>query len=496
MSQDLTYRLYIDGQYVDASTDQTIPVINPATEEQIGLVPDGSVADAQRAIAAARTAFDDGPWGRSTPRERAAVIGRMADVMQRRFPELVDLNIAEAGSIRPLAEFLQVGVPIEHLRDFAERVLYKYDFEIPLPPYIGAGGLAGIGQGVIQREAIGVVSLITAYNFPLFLNLFKLGPALAAGCTVILKPSPDTPLEALVLGEVAHEAGLPPGVLNIVTGGIEASSELTTNPAVDMVSFTGSDAVGRKVYAQASETLKRVVLELGGKSANVIFEDVDLERVIPNVVQNFTIHTGQGCSLLTRTLVHESLFDDLVGGMKGALDHVKIGDPADPSVTLGPLISAAQRSRVEALVKTGQDEGGQIAYGGGRPANQQKGFFFEPTVFVDTDNSMTLARREVFGPVGVIIPFRDEDEAVRIANDSDFGLGGGVWAKDPVKAFNVARRLRTGQVIVNGGGGGGLNPDAPFGGYKQSGLGREWGAAGMEEYLQTKAITWAAGNPA
>jgi aldehyde dehydrogenase (NAD+) len=194
--------------------------------------------------------------------------------------------------------------------------------------------------------------------------------------------------------------------------------------------------------------------------------------------------------------VHESLFDDLVNGIQAALDFLKIGDPADPSVTLGPLISAAQRSRVESLVKIGQDEGGQVAYGGGRPANQDKGFFFEPTVFVDMDNSMTLARREIFGPVGVIIPFRDEDEAVRIANDSDFGLGGGVWAKDPVKAFNVARRLRTGQVIVNGGGGGGLNPDAPFGGYKQSGLGREWGAAGMEEYLQTKAITWSAGNPA
>jgi acyl-CoA reductase-like NAD-dependent aldehyde dehydrogenase len=494
MTQDLTYRLFIDGAYVDAAGEQTIAVVNPATEQQIGVVPEGSVEDSRRAITAARKAFDEGPWGRSTPRERAAVLGRMADIMQRRFAELVDLNIAEAGSIRPLAEFLQVGVPIEHLRDFADRVLYKYDFETPLPPYIGAGGQAGIGQGVIQREAIGVVSLITAYNFPLFLNLFKLGPALAAGCTVVLKPSPDTPLEALILGEIADEAGLPPGVLNIVTGGIEASAQLTTHPAVDMVSFTGSDAVGRKVYAQASETLKRVVLELGGKSANVIFGDVDLEQVVPNVIQNFTIHSGQGCSLLTRTLVHESLFDDLVNSIKAALDHIKIGDPADPTVTLGPLISAAQRSRVEALVQTGRDEGGQIAHGGGRPANQDKGFFFEPTVFVDVDNSMTLARREVFGPVGVIIPFRDDEDAIRIANDSDFGLGGGVWAKDPVHAFNVARRLRTGQVIVNGGGGGGLNPNAPFGGYKQSGLGREWGAAGMEEYLQTKAITWGAGN--
>jgi aldehyde dehydrogenase (NAD+) len=493
MAQDLSYKLFIDGKYVDATSDQTVPVFNPATEEQIGLVPEGSVDDAKAAIGAARRAFDEGPWGRTTPRERAVVLGRMADIMQRRFAELVDLNIAEAGSIRPLAEFLQVGVPIEHLRDYAERVLHTYEFDTPMMPYIGAGGQAGIGQGVVQREAIGVVSLITAYNFPLFLNMFKVSPALAAGCTIVLKPSPDTPLEALILGEIADEAGLPPGVLNIVTGGIEASAELTKNPAVDMVSFTGSDAVGRKVYAQASDTLKRVVLELGGKSANLVFEDVDLEKVIPNVIQNFTIHSGQGCSLLTRTLVHESLFDDLVNGIKAGLDYIKVGDPADPTVTMGPLISETQRGRVEALVRAGLDEGGQIAYGGGRPAGQDKGFFVEPTVFVDMDNSMTLAQREVFGPVGVIIPFKTEEEAIAMANDSDFGLGGGVWAKDPVRAYNVARRLRTGSVIVNGGGGGGLSPYAPFGGYKQSGLGREWGAAGLEEYLQQKAITWGAG---
>ncbi|WP_375482576.1 aldehyde dehydrogenase family protein [uncultured Jatrophihabitans sp.] len=487
---DLSYTLFIDGKYVDASGDATITVINPATEERIGVVPEGTVEDAKRAVGAARRAFDDGPWGRSTPRERAKVLSAMADIMTRRYAELVDLNIAEAGSIRPLAEFLQVGVPIEHLRDFAERVLYKYDFETPQAPYIGAGGMAGIGQGIVQREAIGVVSLITAYNFPLFLNMFKLAPALAAGCTAILKPSPDTPLEALILGEIADEAGLPPGVLNIVTGGIEASAELTTNPAVDMVSFTGSDAVGRRVYSQATDTLKRVVLELGGKSANIICEGTDLEKVMPHIIMNFTTHAGQGCSLQTRTLVHESMFDDVVHGLKTALDGIKVGDPSDPSVTMGPLISEAQRGRVEALIRSGLDEGGQIAYGGGRPTGIDKGFFVEPTVFVDMDNSMTLSQREVFGPVSVMLPFATDDEAVKIANDSDFGLGGGVWAPDPVRAFELARRLRTGQVVINGGGGGGLSPYSPFGGYKQSGLGREWGAAGMEEYLQTKAITW------
>jgi aldehyde dehydrogenase (NAD+) len=489
-----TYQLYIAGRWVDGTGERSLPVINPATEDQIGVVPEGSIEDARSAIAAARTAFDDGPWGRSTPKERAAVLGRMADVISRRWSELIDLNIAETGSIRALAETLQVGEALASLRDYADRVLPSYEFDTPMMPYIGAGGAAGIGQGVVQREAIGVASLITPYNFPFFLNVVKLGPALAAGCTVVLKPAPDTPLEALVLGEIAEEVGLPAGVLNIVTGGVEASAELTQNPMVDMVSFTGSDVVGRKVYGQASDTLKRVVLELGGKSANLILDDADLAKVVPNVLQNFLIHCGQGCSMLTRTLVHRSRFDELVGGVKQALDYVKIGDPTDGSVTLGPLISEAQRGRVEALVRTGVDEGGQIAWGGGRPAHLEKGFFVEPTVFVDVDNSMTIARREVFGPVSVIIPFDDDDEAVRLANDSEFGLGGGVWSKDPVRAYGVARRMRTGNVIVNGGGGGGLNPAAPFGGYKQSGLGREWGTAGLEEYLQQKAITWPAGN--
>ena len=493
MPTDRPRQLFIDGAWVDGTGERTTSVINPATEQPIAEVVEGSVDDVRTAVTAARRAFDDGPWGRSTPKERAAVIGAMADILTRRFDELVELNIAEAGSTRALARFLQVGVPVEHLHDYADRVLYNYQFDTPLMPYIGAGGMAGIGQGIVQREAIGVAGLITAYNFPLFLNLFKLGPALAAGCTVVLKPAPNTPLEALVLGEIAEEAGLPPGVLNIVTGDIEASAELTTNPMVDLVSFTGSDVVGRKVYAQASETLKRVVLELGGKSAQIICDDVDVSKVIENVVANFTIHAGQGCSMLTRTLVHRSRFDDLVNGIKAALDHMKVGDPTDDSVHMGPLISEVQRGRVETLVRTGLDEGGQIAYGGGRPAGLDTGYFYEPTVFVDVDNSMTIARREVFGPVGVSIPCDADEHAVAMANDSDYGLGGGVWAADPVRAYGIARRMHTGGVIVNGGGGGGLSPHAPFGGYKHSGLGREWGEAGLEEFLQRKAITWGAG---
>jgi len=495
MTHQYTYRLFIDGQWTNGTGHDELKVVNPATEEVIGVVPEGTVADAHAAILAARKAFDEGPWGKSSPRDRAVVLSRMADVIERRFDELVELDIAEAGSTRHLAHALQIGAPLEAIRDFADRVLPQYQFDQPMMPFIGANGLAGIGQGVIQREAMGVAALITPYNFPLFLNVFKVAPALAAGCTVVLKPSPDTPLEALILGEIAEEAGLPPGVLNIVTGGPEASAALTTHPAVDMVSFTGSDGVGRAVYKQAGDTLKRVVLELGGKSANVILEDADLEKVIPGIVMNFTMHAGQGCALLTRSLIHRSRFEEVTAGVTAYLDQLTVGDPADDAVTMGPLINARHRDRVEALIRLGVEEGGQIAFGGGRPPGLAKGFFVEPTLFVGVDNSMAICRQEIFGPVGVLLPFDTDDEAVAIANDSDFGLSAGVWSADPVRAYQIARRLRTGGVLVNTvSPGGGINPFAPFGGYKQSGLGREWGTAGLEEYLETKSILWAAGN--
>jgi len=336
MTHQYTYRLFIDGQWTNGTGHDELKVVNPATEEVIGMVPEGTVADAHAAILAARKAFDEGPWGKSSPRDRAVVLSRMADVIERRFDELVELDIAEAGSTRHLAHALQIGAPLEAIRDFADRVLPQYQFDQPMMPFIGANGLAGIGQGVIQREAMGVAALITPYNFPLFLNVFKVAPALAAGCTVVLKPSPDTPLEALILGEIAEEAGLPPGVLNIVTGGPEASAALTTHPAVDMVSFTGSDGVGRAVYKQAGDTLKRVVLELGGKSANVILEDADLEKVIPGIVMNFTMHAGQGCALLTRSLIHRSRFEEVTAGVTAYLDQLTVGDPADDAVDQCP----------------------------------------------------------------------------------------------------------------------------------------------------------------
>jgi acyl-CoA reductase-like NAD-dependent aldehyde dehydrogenase len=484
MASDLTYQLHIDGAWVDSDGDETVEVVNPATEEVIGTVPQASRGDVRRAIEAARRAFDEGPWPRMSPRERSALLVKMAEVMERRFPELVELNMREAGSTRALAQTIQVGIPLAAFRHTVEEVLPTYRFETPLPPAFGYG----IGQGVVLREPVGVAGLISAYNFPFFLNIFKIAPALAAGNTAVLKPAPTTPLEAFIIAEFAQEAGLPPGVLNVVTGDVEAGHELTTNPMVDMISFTGSDAVGKRVYTQASESLKKVVLELGGKSANLICDDADLAKAVTGSLAGILTHSGQGCSLLTRTLVHESRYDELIGIMKAALDSVKVGDPFDEATTMGPLISAAQRDKVESLIRKGQDEGAQIAFGGGRPAGLDKGFFVEPTIFTGVDNSMAIAQTEFFGPVGVVIPFRDDDDAVRLANESTFGLGGGVWAKDPARAYAIAKRMRTGTVGVNGGGG--LNLNAPFGGYKHSGIGREWGAWGLEEFLQTKSVTW------
>ncbi len=485
-----SYRLYIDGKWTEASSDDELAVINPATEEVFGQVPQASTEDIDRAVNAARRAFDEGPWPRMSPRERSDVLLRFTQAVADRRAELVDLIIAEAGSARPIAEALQFDTPLRYTFWFAERAA-SFPYLDPLPPQAGPRGL---GQGVILKEPVGVVAAITPFNFPLYLNLVKVAPALATGNTVVLKPSPLTPLEAFVLGDIADAVDLPPGVLNIVTGDVSASEHLTTHPAVDMVSFTGSDVVGKKIMGQAAEGLKKILLELGGKSPNIVFAGADLKKFVASAATGFTIHAGQGCALPTRILADRAVYDELVDNLTGFLGRIKVGDPSDPTVTMGPLIREAQRERVERYVAAGTAEGARLACGGARPASISRGFFFEPTLLADVDNSMTVAQDEIFGPVAVAIPFDGEQEAIAIANDTRYGLAASLWHPDAAPAYELAKQLRAGTVTINGGGGG-PNLWGPFGGYKHSGIGREFGDYGLLEYTQLKTVAWSAGRP-
>jgi aldehyde dehydrogenase (NAD+) len=490
MSSMLPNRLYIDGKWVDGSSDEELEVVNPATEEVIAKVPQASIDDVDRAVEAARRAFEDGPWPRMAPRERSDILLRFVQTLADRRSELVDMIIAEAGAARSIAEAFQFDTPLRYAFWFAERTA-TFPYEDPLPPQVSPRGL---GQGVIRKEPVGVVAAITAFNYPLYLNLAKVVPALAVGNAVVLKPSPYTPVEALVLGEIADAAELPPGVLNVVTGGVPESERLTTHPDVDMVSFTGSDVVGKQIMRQAAGGLKKTLLELGGKSPNIVFAGSDVGRFAAAAAYAFTIHAGQGCALPTRILAERGVYEDVVEGLGAALAKVKVGDPAEPTVTMGPLIREAQRERVERYVATGTSEGARLACGGGRPADLPRGFFVEPTLFADVDNSMTIAQDEIFGPVGVVIPFEGEEEAVTIANDTRYGLAASIWHPKPARAYELATRIRAGTVTINGGGGG-PSPWAPFGGYKQSGIGREFGDYGMLEFTQLKAVSWSAGRP-
>lgn len=479
---------YIDGGWIEPSGSNTDTVINPATEEPIATVPVGTKAEADRALDAARKAFDDGPWPQMTHKERVEILDRFCEIVHRRNDELKSLIVAEIGAPQMLAQMLHIDTPMS---------LTEHQLEIArarnpigaLPPQRGSTPQGGrvLGQDVVVREPSGVVTAITPFNFPFFLNMVKIIPALAVGCTVVLKPSPLTPLQGLLLGDIAEEAGLPPGVLNILTGELEVGEMLTTDPRVDLVTFTGSDVVGSKVMEQGAPTLKRVLLELGGKSAMILREDADVDAAAQTGLQQITIQAGQGCALLTRHLVHRSLYDAYLEKVTGMIGHLNIGDPADPSVTMGPLISGAQRERVERYVEEGLQAGARLVAGGKRPEGLERGYFYEPTLFADVDSPMTIAQDEIFGPVGVVIPFDTDEEAVRIANDSRYGLAGGIWSADAATAFEMALQIRTGRVAVNGGGP--RNPAVPFGGYKRSGIGREWGEEGLNEYTELKTVS-------
>ncbi|MEU9839022.1 aldehyde dehydrogenase [Actinomadura sp. NPDC048032] len=472
----------MDGRLVPGAGG-AFETINPATEEVLGTAADASADDMDRAIAAARRAFDETGW--STDHAfRARCLRQFREGLRRRADELRELTIKEVGAPRFLTFGAQLDAPVDDLAWFADLV-EEYGWERDL----GRAEPMGMpSRRRVVREAVGVVGAVTPWNFPHQINLAKLGPALAAGNTVVLKPAPDTPWCAAVLGEViAEETDIPPGVVNVVTSSDHAlGAQLTRDPRVDLVSFTGSTATGRDVMASAAGTLKRVFLELGGKSAFVVLDDADLRAACSYAAFAGITHAGQGCAITTRILVPRERHDEAVEIIAGALAKLGAGDPQDDRTICGPVISARQRERIEGYLDLAVKDGGAFACGGGRPEGRDRGFWIEPTLITGLTNDSRAAREEIFGPVLVILPHDGDDDAVRIANDSPYGLSGAVHGGNVERAREVARRLRTGTVSVNGGVWYGA--DVPFGGYKQSGIGREMGVAGFEEYLETKAI--------
>jgi acyl-CoA reductase-like NAD-dependent aldehyde dehydrogenase len=476
-------RLMIEGELVPAEGGRTFETVNPSTGELLGTAADASVADARRAVASARRAFDTTSWSTDMGL-RVRCLRQLHEALVAHQDDLRPLVVAEVGSPVMLTEGPQLDAPVEMVRWYAEQ-LEKFEFTKDLGPTEAMGGMH---DRWIEKEPVGVVAAIVPYNFPIQISLAKLAPALAAGCTVVLKGPPDTPWVTASLGKViAEETEIPPGVVNVITGSApEVGESLVTDPDVDMVSFTGSTATGRRIMAAASDTVKRTFLELGGKSAFIVLDDADL--ALATMFAGFMIcaHAGQGCAITTRLLVPRSKFDEALEGVRSTMAGVPYGDPTDPGTMMGPLISARQREKVDSYVRGAESDGAKVVLGGRAPEHLPDGYFYEPTLIVDADPSSRIAQEEVFGPVLVALPYEDDDDAVRIANDSIFGLSGAVYGADSARARDVAKRLRTGTVSVNGGMY--YAPDAPFGGYKQSGIGREMGVAGLEEYLEIKTI--------
>jgi aldehyde dehydrogenase (NAD+) len=475
--------LLIDGRLSPASDGGTFPNVNPATEEVIGHTADATPADMDRAIAAARRAFDETSWS-TDPAFRARCLRQLQAGLVKHAEELRAAVVAEAGAPVALTQGAQLDIPVENLSwvaDLAEGYAWETDLGVASPYGIRSHRFA-------RREPIGVVGAITPWNFPVQIVLAKIGPALAAGCTVVLKPAPDTPWNATILGRVAaEETDLPPGVLNIVAGSShELGQRLSEDPRVDMVSFTGSTDTGRKVMVAGAANIKKVFLELGGKSALLALDDANMNAVVGNAAFQITTHAGQGCAILTRLVLPRSRYDEGVELLVNTLRDWPYGDPTDPGTLMGPLINARQRDRVLGYMEKGVAEGAEIALGGGRPEHLPRGYYVEPTVLTNVSPGSTVAQEEIFGPVLAVLAHDGDDDAVAIANDSRYGLSGMVCSASDERARAVAERVRTGTISVNGG----LfyGADAPFGGYKQSGVGRESGVAGFEEYLEIKTI--------
>ena len=470
--------VFVDGSFEAAETDSRAEIISPRTEEVIGRVPLASAADVDRAVDAARRAFDDGEWPRMSPAARAAALRRLADCLDRRASDLAELGVDENGYPVAFSQGYMALMPSMNLRTYAD-LAETYPFE--------EERVSPAATSLVLREPVGVVVAIPPFNGPLTLGTQKLAPALAAGCTVILKAPVQDPLACYVFAEAAEEAGLPPGAVNVLVADVQESERLVTHPGVDKVSFTGSTPVGKRIAELCGRDIRRVTLELGGKSAAIMLDDVDVEAAVPGIIGcSVAMLQGEICTAQARILAPRSRYDEIVDAFAAGIAALPVGDPADPTTVIGPMITRAHRDRVESYIKLGVEEGATLKVGGGRPAHLERGWYVEPTLFADVSNDMRIAREEVFGPVVVVIPHDGVDDAVAIANDSPFGLSGTVWTEDAEAALAVARRVRTGTFALNTYT---VDPGTPFGGYKQSGNGwREAGTQALDVYSDLKTV--------
>lgn len=467
-------RLFIGGSWVPSASKQKLEVVSPSTEEVVGSVPLANESDVEAAADAAREAFDNGPWPQMTGAERADYLRRISKGLEARREEIGRVIVDETGLPTTIWGTIDGAVAISASQ---AEIAENYLFEEPRP-----GQYAEV---VVRKEPVGVVAAINPWNAPLSIGFMKLAPALMAGCTVVFKPAEETPLHAFMLAEVLEEVGLPPGVVNILPAMPEVSSSLVTNPKIDKVSFTGSTATGRIIATLCAQNLKRCSLELGGKSAAIVLDDVDLTASLPGLIFGTAANNGEACALQSRLLAPQSRYSEVVEAISAGFSSLVVGDPHDPATNIGPLINSQHRARVEGYIESGKQSGARVATGGGRPADLDRGYYVQPTVFADATNDMPIAQEEIFGPVLTVIPYSDDAEALAIANDSPYGLSGSVWTADPERGAYFANRVRTGNFGINTWS---MEASAPFGGFKESGIGREQGREGLEGFLEMKAV--------